>query len=530
MIKLRIKGDNALLQLFAIILVTFVFYAGSINNYFYADDFIWLDRVKHLEGQWSSIFTIETRYFTPLTYISFFVNYKIFGLNAYWYHLFDVSLHSLNGILLYILTYSISRNQLTSFIAAIVFVTAFSIPMTVFWPSARTDLVMVFFSLATIIMFVREGATKYRFIPVILYLLALCAKGTALVIPLVLLLLTGNTKSFKSRVCEILPYIGSNVLYVSLLFIIDSLGPKKIAAAHNLVSFTNYVRALPTLIIPERHLAEAGIPLLAGICLTILLALAVIIIRTDAVTVRIGAALAVCGLLPLLFTRDYLLAKSDTNAILLLSSPSNRVYLACAGISLVYSFVLEKLLCRAKYLSARIMALIFLLALLCINYYEIALRNEKWSKGTETIRKETLLLERHASLLTEDSILLCYNFEGSAGFSTAMLNTLFGLKKLEVNAFDVRFIDKISNVNSSALISRRFIQNRTRVKLIMYCPGHPYVDMLIRSGNVIVQNVLNDYREVYAATTAAEAQAIKNRLNTDMADLRIVLNECVFKR
>lgn len=530
MITARIKVSNVLLHLFAIILVTVIFYSRSINNFFYADDFIWLDRIKHLPGNWSNIFTIENRYFTPLTYISFYTSYKLFGLNSYWYHLQDVTLHSLNGMLLYLLTYLITRNKLTSFIAATAFVTSFSIFITAFWPSARTDLIMVFFSLVTIIAFIRTEETRFRFVPLVVYILALCAKGTALVIPAILFLLAAPAKPFRDRIRAVLPYIATNAAYVSLLIMCNSLSAKKLVTAHNMVSFTNYVRSLPSLIIPERFLAGAGTSLLVTICIIVIITLVGIVIRFNDVLARIGAALAIFGLLPLIFTRDYVLAGSRASAIDLLSSPSNRVYLAVAGISLVYAFVFTKLLHNDNHLSVRIMSGLLLASLLCVNYYEIYLGNKKWSKGTNGAQNSVKALERNAYLLTENSELLLFNFEGSTGFSAAMINTLFDLKKFEVKAFNHLFIKAVTDVRSSPLKKYHNDQDPSRIKLIMNCSGHPHADRLVDSGNVILQHVLVDYREIYATTTAAEADPIKIRLNDNMSNLRAVLNECVFIR
>lgn len=287
MTRPHINVDNPRLHLLTILLGTFVFYAGTFNNVFYADDFIWLNRVKHLAGNWSSIFTIENRYFTPLTYVSFYVSHKLFGLNPFWYHLHDIILHALNGCLLYLLTCRISRNSLTAFIAAFIFVTSSAILITVLWPSARTDLIMVLFSLATVVVFGRGASTKHKLLPLALYALALCAKGTALIVPVVLFLLTESTKPLKGRVLEVAPYFAINAVYAVLLMLSNSLGAKLVEAPHKIVSFTNFARSLPALIVPERYLAEVGTPVLLLFCGVILVIMAVITIRSNELAVRI---------------------------------------------------------------------------------------------------------------------------------------------------------------------------------------------------------------------------------------------------
>lgn len=416
--------DNPRLHLLTILLVTFVFYAGTFNNFFYADDFIWLDRVKHLAGNWSSIFNLEYRYFTPLTYLSFYVNHKLFGLNPFWYHLHDIIFHALNGCSLYLLTYRISRNRLTAFIAAVTFVTSSAILITVLWPSARTDLLMGFFSLATMVAFGRGDSTKHKLLPLALYALALCAKGTALILPVVLFLITESTKPLKGRVLEVAPYFAINVVYAVLLMLSNFLSAKLVETSHKIVSFTNFARSLPVLIVPERYLAEVGTPVLLLFCGVILVIMVVITIRSNELAVRIGTALTVFGLLPLLFTRDYALAGNNASAIQLLSSPSNRVYIACVGISLLSAVLLEQFMRGNRRLSARIMSGSLLLILLGSNYHTIRVVNQKWHNGNEGVRKDLVMLERSRAMLTENSVLLLFNVEGSSGFSKADKNIL----------------------------------------------------------------------------------------------------------
>lgn len=525
---LSIKKDNSQLHLLTIVLVTFIFYCNSINNFFYADDFIWLNRVKHLPNNWFSIFTIENRYFTPLTYISFFVDYRLFGLNAFWYHLQDVIFHSINGVLLYVFAYKISRNKLTAFLAAILFVTSFSTIITVIWPSARTDLMMVFFSLATIIAFIREDSDKHNFVPVVLYILSLCAKGTALVIPIILFMLTSKTKPFKNRIQGLLPYFTVNVVYVALLAGISFLGPVKVVPTHNVVSVANFFKSLPALIVPERYLSQVDLPVLVSLCAIILVIMIVLVIKIDDITVRIGASLTISGLLPLLFTNEYTLAGNNANAVNFLSSPSNRIYLACAGISLIYAVVAEKASHLGTRLPVRIVPVIVLVSLLYVNYSELDLINKKWKTGTKSVECGVSTLERHASMLTNGSTLLLYNFEGSSGFLTAMMNTLYDLKDIEIHMIWLGYINELTNIDKSPLNNTSGRYNPDRVKLIINCQKSLNGDVLTASVNSKLQDILTDYSNLHKVSTKADTLLIRNQLKENMERLRDMLLSCQF--
>jgi len=522
--KLRVAVAHPLLHVLAIVLVTFVFYVGSLDNFFYADDFVWLNRVKHLPGNWASVFTLENRYFTPLTYVSFFVNYKLFGLDPYWYHLQDLIFHAANGILLYLLAWKLTKNRLTSFIAAILFVTSFSLPITVFWPSARTDAIMFFFFMAAVIASLQGETDRCRHVPLALYIVALCAKGTALIMPFVLLVLPSGARSSKDRIKELLPYLAVNALYVILLLLVNTLGPRKIATAQGMVSFGNYIKGFAILIMPERFLAGTNPAALTIICAIVLLAAVIFAARLNDSTIRVGVALVAFGLLPLLFTREYSLTGSNTSAAGLLSSPSNRVYLSYAGIALVYGVLLEKMLRSGVVRPIRIVGFLLVLALLCINYHDIHSRNETWRIGSYNGRRDLHTLGSYPDLLTDNSVLLLYNFEGSTGFSTAMINTYFDLQNVEVHILGDEYKDEFTDPDKSPLSNPTHAFNHSSVKLILRCLGNPKTDQFITESNLLLQYVLMQYRDLYA--NRGNADASRTRLADGMQRLRSVLSRC----
>ncbi|GEM_PF-3567052 len=530
MTRQRISLDDRRLHLCTIILVTLLFYAGTLTNFLYADDFIWLDRVTHLAGNWQSIFTIENRYFTPLTYLSFSLNHKLFGLDPFWYHLHDAMVHALNGCLLYLLAFRISRSRMTALIAAVLFVTSFAIVITVLWSSARTDLIMVFFSLATMNAFGRGESRTDKLLPLLLYLLALGAKGTALVIPFILFFLTPHEMPFGRRLKQIAPYLALNVAYTALLLLSNSLGAKLVDPSQKAVSFANFARSLPTLVIPERYLADIGMPALVILSVAILGAMCAMVITAKDAAIRIGTALTVFGLLPLLFTREYALAGSKATAIRLLSSPSNRVYLACAGIALLYAVLFERFAARRRHRAVRMLTCTLLLVLLGSNYQGLRVIGEKWRKGTKGVSHDMAALESNREMLTENSVLLLFNFEGSTGFSKAMINAFYDLHNVEVHTCDSSYTDELTDVDRSPLNNPQYDFAPSGVKLILDCPGNPYIDTLVADGNRVLQKILADYRQLYSTSDIELIRPARKRLDDNMAELRSILNYCTTMR
>jgi len=521
MVKPRLKANNILLHAAVIILVTFIYYYNSLNNFFYADDFIWLDRIKHLNGNWINIFNLENGYFTPLTYISFYVSNMLFGLTPYWYHLTDVTIHAMNGLLLYFLTNCVSKSRLISFIAALLFVTSCSTIITVIWSAARTDLLMVSLSLGVIITFINKSH-KYRFMPLILYVLALCAKGTALVVPLILFLAIPKEKPIKSKIAEITPYFAVNAVYLLLLTATYSFSIGEISAPYK-ISFINIAGPLASLVVSERILAGTSNIMQGLVGIIIFTALVAVTVRANSVTVRLGTALTVCGILPLL-TRSYVLAGSEASAYNMLGSPSNRMYLSCTGISLVCAFLLSKLIQPEIHRIFRIVSVAALVSLLCINYYENTMRIRIWSKGTSKTSYDLSRLNKDVSMLTEDSELLLYNFEGSTRFSRAMINAFFDLKRLDVNVFRADSYNMLTTVDES-FIDKSY--NNSSIKFVMSCPTHPYEDILEKDSNIILQSILAGYRNLATSTSAAESLTTTKRLENDIAKLKILMNECL---
>ncbi|HZV82338.1 MAG TPA: hypothetical protein VFF53_09230, partial [Geobacteraceae bacterium] len=343
---------------------------------------------------------------------------------------------------------------------------------------------------------------------------------------IVLFLLTANTKPFASRLKEIAPYVAINAVYVGLLLLSNSLGAKLIEPSHKVVSFANFARSLPALIVPERYLAETGTPVLVISCVIILVAMLVMAIKIKETTVRIGTALTVFGLLPLLFTREYALAGPKAAAIHLLSSPSNRVYLASVGISLLYAVLVEQFMRGERRQTIRLLSGILLLMLLVGNYQGLKVIGKKWHKGTEGVRNELAALESNRAMLTEDSVLLLFNFEGSTGFSKALMNTFYDLQRVEVHTCDSTYTEELTDVDHSPLNNPQYDYNGANVRLILDCPGNPHVATLVRDGNLLLQEILADYRHLYETSDLEKIKPARKRLDDNMAGLRSVLNYC----
>lgn len=156
-----------------IILMAFLAYVPVLDNFFVWDDFLWLYRAKTLSENPAQMFQIgiERLYFDPIVYLSFWLDINLFGLDFRWYHLADILLHTANALLLFYFVRSYSKDELIAFISSLVFVTIFSSSDAVLWSSSRVDLFSTFFSLISLILFLRYIDTARG----TFYLASICA-------------------------------------------------------------------------------------------------------------------------------------------------------------------------------------------------------------------------------------------------------------------------------------------------------------------------------------------------------------------
>lgn len=126
----------------------------------------------------------------PLTMLSLALNYKISGLDAWSYHLFNILFHLANCLLVFRLAQLLSnQNFVLSFTTAILFAIHPMHVESVAWVSERKDVLNTFFFLLGLISYVTyidSGAKKAYWLCLLYLILALMSKPAAIVFPLVL--------------------------------------------------------------------------------------------------------------------------------------------------------------------------------------------------------------------------------------------------------------------------------------------------------------------------------------------------------
>ena len=166
------------------------------------NDFInWDDRQYVTENklimEWSggNIETIFNSFYMghyhPLTLLSYSLEYRFFKLNPLIYHLTNLILHLMNGLLVFLFIFLLRGEVLTSLVVSLLFGIHPLHVESVAWISERKDVLYSFFFLGSMVVYLKYLKTKgrkYYFLSLFLFFLSLLSKSMAVTLPLVLIL------------------------------------------------------------------------------------------------------------------------------------------------------------------------------------------------------------------------------------------------------------------------------------------------------------------------------------------------------
>jgi len=158
----------------------YVIFNRHITSGMTADSFIWAVSTKYAD-LWH-----------PLVWLSFMLDYRVFGLNAGGYHLTNLLLHMMSSLMLFWLFHRMTGALWKSaFIAAFFALHPLHVE-SVAWISERKDVLSAFFWMLTLCLYVvyTEKPVIQRYWPVVLgFVCALMSKPMVVTLPVVLLLL-----------------------------------------------------------------------------------------------------------------------------------------------------------------------------------------------------------------------------------------------------------------------------------------------------------------------------------------------------
>ncbi len=193
------RGMRFLLALL-IVLVTVCVYAQtrkfafiSYDDPIYTTDNQMVQKGLTLDGVvWAFTDATEhTNYWAPLTWITFLIDYELYGLDSGGYHLTNLLFHVLNSVLLFSAFYRLTGRMWAPFFLSLFFAVHPLHVESVAWISERKDMVSTFFWFLTIRAYVgyvrKPGIASYSAV-FLFFLASLMSKPMGVTLPFVLLL------------------------------------------------------------------------------------------------------------------------------------------------------------------------------------------------------------------------------------------------------------------------------------------------------------------------------------------------------
>jgi protein O-mannosyl-transferase len=196
-----------------VVLITFVVFSPALRNGFVNwDDLETLVENQNFRGlTWSHLSwmftTFHQGHYQPLSWLTFSLDYLLWGIEPFGYHLTNILFHSANAVLFYFVTLRLLAIaapisnavvlQLTAGFSAFVFAIHPLRVESVAWATERRDVLSGFFLLLTVLSYLKAvgpetnhtSGRRWIVVSAVLYVVSLLSKASGMTLPLVLLVL-----------------------------------------------------------------------------------------------------------------------------------------------------------------------------------------------------------------------------------------------------------------------------------------------------------------------------------------------------
>jgi hypothetical protein len=154
---------NTLLVFGLLLAVSAAFFTWVRDNpFWHPEDFVYLKQAIAMHGSWRELFAVGPgQPFQPLVKAIFFLEYSLFGLDAWKYYLLNVIVHATNGLLVYVLVDVLLRDRAIAAMSSLLFVCAVgNYGKTVMVVSGISDLLITLLTLLTLLCYFRNELEK----------------------------------------------------------------------------------------------------------------------------------------------------------------------------------------------------------------------------------------------------------------------------------------------------------------------------------------------------------------------------------
>jgi tetratricopeptide (TPR) repeat protein len=284
--KGTLQKTTSIIAFIPILIIVIVSCAVYFNALF--GDFVYDDKQQILDNPWirdlkniptifsKSVASFEvasviSNYYRPLMHTTYMVNYHIFGLKPWGFHLVNILFHCGVSVLVFlIIRRFLTKDKVTTFsvylsppfIAAMLFATHPIHTEAVTWIAGLPDVAFTFFYLLSFYLYTRskEGLRGGYLFSVICFAFAVFFKEPALTLPVILLAYDYTFGEVKNRplhyVKRYSPYVIIGALYLAArLYALGGIAPLKRYATLNtyqyaINAFPLFIQYLQKLLVP----------------------------------------------------------------------------------------------------------------------------------------------------------------------------------------------------------------------------------------------------------------------------------------
>lgn len=177
---------------FALAVIACLVYCTIARDLLVSDDFSLVHAVR--DGGpfavWSGPRSEAPWFFRPLISLSFYIDYRVWGIRAFGYHLTNLMFHATNAFLVGRIALALLRDRAAAIAATLIFVVLPVHAESVTWISGRTDVIATTFGLAAFaayLHYVESGKRSSLVFALLLLAVGLAAKEILIALPLVML-------------------------------------------------------------------------------------------------------------------------------------------------------------------------------------------------------------------------------------------------------------------------------------------------------------------------------------------------------
>ncbi len=203
------------------------FYSTALNNFFTADDTLWLKQALFVhQGKWElAAHSFPGGYPRPLTTAYFSIAFSVFKLNPQGYYFLNLFFHAINALLVYAMLRMMGRvvsmrghTEIAFFSAALFFIHP-SNNEVIFFASDIHDILCVFWGMTALLLYLQfslSGKKAFFFLSLLCFLFSMLTKESGIVFFALLCLLTLiflNNESPKKSIVRLLPFALLSLAY-----------------------------------------------------------------------------------------------------------------------------------------------------------------------------------------------------------------------------------------------------------------------------------------------------------------------------